>query len=389
MKNRLLCFGILSAFSMSAWAQSSVILYGVLDEAVVYQNNAGAGKRISMDSLSGLNGSRWGLTGAEDLGGEIQAIFTIESGVNVNNGAFGQGGTAFGRQVFVGLNSAKYGSITLGRQYDMIAYFAQQVTLQGRYGGSNIFMHPADVDNTGNTIRANNAVRYMSRSYSGFTFGGEYSVGGVAGNTTANSGYSLGVGYANGPLTFGAAFEYLKNPTSSTPGSGFFTNYANGATTLSQSLNKGYMSASAYQTGTTGVSYTFGPVTVVSSYSNTEYGNLGGTLAGGTARFHNIDFGVRYAASPFLSFSAGYDYLLGKGVHTAEGVIIGNQHYSQVSLMSDYLLSKSTDLYLAVAYQRASGTSSTGGAAAADIGNMGDSSNNHQVAVRAAIRHKF
>ncbi|SAL01784.1 porin [Caballeronia calidae] len=381
---------VLCLLSSTTQAQSSVSLYGILDEGVMFTNNVGGptgGKRIALDSLSGINGSRWGFTGSEDLGGGLKAVFTMESGINVNNGAAGQGGTAFGRQVFVGLNSGRYGSLTLGRQYDMIFYFPEPITAAGI--GSAIFVHPGDLDNTGNTVRVNNAVRYMSPTLGGFSFGGEYSVGGVPGNTTANSGYSLGAGYANGPFKVAAAFEYFKNPTSATAGSGFFTNNANGASVLAGSLNKGYVTATAYQVAVVAASYALGPLTLMGSGSNIQYANLGVGFADHTARFNNVDFGAQYAISPSLFLSGAYNYLIGKGVETASGSTVGNQHYHQVAAMIDYFLSKRTDVYLGAGWQKASGTSSTGAAAVAAFANLGDSSNNHQFLVRAALRHKF
>ncbi|MFM0157081.1 MULTISPECIES: porin [Paraburkholderia] len=386
-KKTLLCCAVLGALASAAHAQSSVTLYGILDEGVMYQSNIDGGKRVFMDSLSGINGSRLGLLGSEDLGGGLHAIFTLEWGVNLNNGSLGQGGTEFGRQAFVGLSSDRFGSLTLGRQYDMVYYFPEPLTAVGI--GTVIFAHPGDLDNTADAVRVNNAVRYMSPSYDGFSFGGEYSVGGVAGNTTANSGYSLGAGYAKGPLKLDAAFEYFKNPTSATAGSGFFTDNANGSSQLAQSLNKGYASASAYQVAVLAASYAIGPVTLMTSTSNIQYANLGGALSGGTARFNNVDVEAQYTFHPFLIFSVGYDYLVGKGVKTKSGSTVGNQHYHQVAAMGDYLLSKRTDIYLVVGWQRASGSSSTGAPAVADFTNQGDSSNNHQFLVRAAFRHKF
>ncbi|VWC55047.1 porin [Burkholderia aenigmatica] len=164
MKNpfyrNLICTALFGAFSVASYAQSSVTLYGVIDEGVVFQSNSGAGKRVSLDSLGGIFGSRWGMTGSEDLGGGLKAIFTLESGINLNNGAFGQGGTAFGRQAFVGLSSDRLGSLTLGRQYDMIFYFPEPVTAEGLLGGP-ASSHPGDLDNAANTIRVNNAIRYI------------------------------------------------------------------------------------------------------------------------------------------------------------------------------------------------------------------------------------
>ena len=62
-------------------------------------------------------GSRWGLRGAEDLGGGLKAIFKLENGFNIGNGALGKSGAEFGRQAYVGLTQNGVGSLTLGRQY--------------------------------------------------------------------------------------------------------------------------------------------------------------------------------------------------------------------------------------------------------------------------------
>ncbi len=60
--------------STAAFAQSSVTLYGVLDEGLNFTNNAGGGKAYQM-STADLAVSRFGLKGSEDLGGGLHAIF--------------------------------------------------------------------------------------------------------------------------------------------------------------------------------------------------------------------------------------------------------------------------------------------------------------------------
>ncbi|WP_321797487.1 porin [Caballeronia sp. J97] len=389
---KILAFSALAFAVQGVYAQSSVTLYGILDEGLMFVNNVGGptgGKRFSLDSTNGINGSRWGLTGKEDLGGGLRAIFTLEGGINLNNGQMAQGNTFFGRQAFVGLSHDSFGSLTFGRQYDMITYMLQPFTSQGSQAGSAPFQHPGDIDNTGNSLRVNNAVRYMSGNYAGFTFGGEYSVGGQAGNVTGNSGYSVGANYAMGPLSLGAAYAYFKNPTSATAGSGFFTGNANGTNFLANSLNRGYVSASAWQVVGAGAGYKFGSLSLTGAWTNIQYAGLSGTFSDSMARFNNYDVTARYMATPTLIFAASYDYLNGAGVALANGQTVGNQHYNQVALMADYLLSKRTDVYVEGTYQRASGTSSTGAAAVADIGNLGDSTNNHQFVARVALRHKF
>ncbi|MEM5389833.1 porin [Paraburkholderia phymatum] len=376
-------FGVCSL----AQAQNSVTPYGVLDEGIMYQSNLADGKRVSLDSLAGVMGSRWGVTGVEDLGGALHAIFTLESGVNLNNGQAAQGGLLFGRQAFVGVKRDNWGGLTFGRQYDMIFYFPEPLTAEALVGGAPAG-HPGDVDNACNTVRLNNSVRYMSPDIRGVNFGGAYSFGGVAGNFTSTSGYSVGAGYTNGPLKLGAAFEYFKNPTAA-PGTGFFTAYGNGVSPLQGALNKGYVSAKAYQSAVVGANYAIGPVILAASFSNVQYANLGPSLAEGTAIFNNYDVGIMYRFNPDWTVAASYDYLHSNGVQNAAGHVVGNQHFNQVTISTNYFLSKRIDVYFGIGWQQASGTSSLGTPAVASIANMNDSSNNRQILARAAIRHKF
>ncbi|MGU7778716.1 porin [Burkholderia sp. PU8-34] len=392
MKKVFVATASLCLCASAAYAQSSVTLYGVIDEGIMFNSNVASaalpagGRKVYLDSLNGLYGSRWGMRGVEDLGGGTRAVFALESGINLNSGALAQGGLEFGRQAYVGLSNDRYGTLTMGRQYDSVVNYAQAVTIQG-YLGSEVFQHPGDLDNTANSLRTNNAIRYASPSFNGLTFGAEVSVGGVPGNISGNSGYSAGVAYTHGPLSLAAAYLYFKNPTSNTGSSGFFTGNASG-TVLTGVLNKGYASANAYQVAIGGGTYSLGPVLVGASFANIQYSGIS-ALGGATARFNNVDVGVRWTITPYIYVGAAYDYTKGYRVAELGGVGLGNQHFNQFSLIADYALSKRTDLYVEGAYQKASGISSTGTAAVADIGNAGDSSTSNQTLVRVAMRHKF
>jgi len=378
-----------------AYAQSSVTLYGIIDEGVQFiSNNKNVvkgrnvgGRQFTLDSTNGINGSRWGLRGVEDLGGGLAAIFTLESGVNLNNGQLGQGGAEFGRQAFVGLTSTRFGTVTLGRQYDSIFYFVQPVTTMGYYG-SALFSHPGDLDNLNNSLRLNNTIRYTSTKYRGFSFGGEWSIGGQPGNITGGSGYNAGVAYANGPFAIAAAYEYFKNPTGATGSTGFFTGNPNGATQLSGVLNSGYATASSYQVVTGGATYQIGNMLIGAAYSNVEYGNIT-ALGGNTAKFNTGEAGIKYQFSPSFYAGIGYAYTKGSAVGNGAGGTVGNQHFNQLGVIADYFVSRRTDFYAGATLQKASGISSTGAAAVANIGNLGDSSNTRQAYVRVAIRTRF
>ncbi|MDR5663928.1 porin, partial [Burkholderia cenocepacia] len=93
---------------------------------------------------SKLSGSRWGLKGAEDLGGGLQAVFTLEGGFRPSDGGLGQGGRLFGRSAYVGLGKKGLGTLTFGRQYEPIT------DLVAQYSGSGIWSpatHVGDNDN--------------------------------------------------------------------------------------------------------------------------------------------------------------------------------------------------------------------------------------------------
>ena len=74
MKKSLIALAVLAA-SGAAMAQSSVTLYGVADVFVGSAKTevGGAGLRQNVVNTSGINGSRWGLRGSEDLGGGMKA----------------------------------------------------------------------------------------------------------------------------------------------------------------------------------------------------------------------------------------------------------------------------------------------------------------------------
>ena len=60
-------------FSTPVLAQTSVTLYGVIDEGINYTNNVGRGHVYELAS-GYAQGSRWGLQGAEELGGGTKLL---------------------------------------------------------------------------------------------------------------------------------------------------------------------------------------------------------------------------------------------------------------------------------------------------------------------------
>lgn len=388
------------AMDTTAQAQSSVTMYGSVDDSLNWTSNAGGYNQYYISS-GVMQGNGWGLLGKEDLGGGLSTTFVLENGFDVNTGSAGQKnrgstqGLMFGRQAYVGLSGA-YGTVLLGRQYDSVIDYVGAYESANQWAGY-IGAHPGDLDNMNTAYRANNAVKYMSKAYGGFTFGGVYSLGGVAGDVSRNQVWSMGAGYTNGPLSLAAGYLNARNPNV-----GFFgDNGGSSPTTASASfisspVYSGYASARTYQDIAAGAAYVFGAATVGATYSNVQFKDLGDTVASGPnprgykgkATFNNVEVNFKYQVTPAFFLGAEFDYTKGGSVDSAAGVNPGAKYF-QGALGAHYFLSKRTDVYLIGIYQKASGTDSTGATAVAAINVLTPSTSDRQSTVRVGIRHKF
>jgi predicted porin len=388
----------MGVFAGAAHAQSSVTLYGIADAGVLYNNNV-KGKKLW--ALSSASSSRWGLLGSEDLGGGLKAIFDIENGYTINNGALSQGGLEFGRKAFVGLKSDTYGTLTAGRQYsvssDTTSIFASGADWAA--SGLGYGTRAGDVDNVDTSNRIQNAVKYWSPVYRGLSFGVLYSFGGQAGQFSTNSVADVGVSYGNGPVHLGVTYMFTKNPyyatfgdqgNSSTPTS----NPATANNNITNPIYGGYASAGSQQIITAGGSYTLGAATVAVLYSNTQFQNLGSVnpvgstftarYTSGTATFNSGELNVKYLLTPAWTLAGAYIY-----THNSGAGSFGSASYNQVNLGTFYALSKATYLYAIGFYEKASGTDSTGKAATAAFSGSAISSTTHQVAAIVGMTHRF
>ena len=163
---------LLTACSCCSLAQAqNVTIYGTLDVGVEHVTNVGTGGALTrMPSNTGTVPSKLGFRGREDLGDGLAAVFTLEMGILPDQGAFGQGGRAFGRQAFVGL-SGPWGTVALGRQYTMLFWSMEEADILGPnlYGSSSL---DAALPNA----RTDNTISYKG-GFGGFTVGATYSFG--------------------------------------------------------------------------------------------------------------------------------------------------------------------------------------------------------------------
>jgi predicted porin len=365
--------------SLSSYAQSTVTLYGVIDEGFNFTTNAGGGRGYQMVS-GDVAGSRWGMKGSEDLGAGLKAIFQLESGFDTNTGTMGQGSRLFGRQAYVGFSSDQYGTLTFGRQYDPTLDMWSGFTSTGNWAG-DFGAHPYDNDNSDWDFRIQNAVKYVSPTFAGITGEALYGFSNEAGGFAQNRVSSAALQYQMGALS--AAVAYLK---ASAPGLN-----SSGAITA----NEAVFVASSQQNIDAGVSYKFNErFTASIAYSHVDVydpisnGYFVSQPAAGqnSWKFDNVDVNGQYFFKPDLWLGAGYIY---SHAHISATTGSASANWHQIALMLDYDLSKRTSVYVQGAYQHATGSTGTDFDVADIIGSAAPSSGRNQMVYRVAMLHHF
>ena len=303
-------------FAVSAHAQGSVTLYGIADTGLLYLSKTlntatggNGGKFVGLQN-GGVAPSIFGLTGTEDLGGGLQAIFKLESGIGPTNGGFNNGnGNLFGREAYVGLKGG-FGEVKAGLQFS--PFFLSAWALDPRVFsefGSILAIYSNNVSVTGSFN--SNAISYTSPVLGGLQGSAMYSFGGVAGNFQSGRQYSARLKYEWGGLTLDAAF---------------FDGNAGGSVVTVPPSNVPFVGR------VIGAAYKFGPVTAKASFESFKVeGGPSNNVYGG---------GVDYFALPQLDLNAGIWYVSDRN-DTSSHSLMG-------AMGATYFLSKRTGLYAQV-----------------------------------------
>ncbi|WP_175720165.1 porin [Burkholderia anthina] len=378
MKKACLAAVFVSA-AAGAHAQSAVTLYGTVDDGVTYTNNQGGHSNIQA-SNGALGSSKWGFLTKEDLGGGYSALARLENGFDINKGTLNNGGRLFGRQAYVGLGSP-FGTMTMGRQYDLVLDSLIGLSASSRFGGI-LAAHAADVDNVWGDYSLSNSVKYVSPSYAGFKVSALFSFGGIAGDFSNGKKESVSLSYSDDALSAAAVFSRIDNPATSIydasaapVAGGVFVN------PITNPIFSGYTSARALQVAGAGVNYRMGRGLVGFTYTNTRFEDVvrtSSTPFSGTATFNNFEALATYNLTLAFMLGASYDYTKAESAK-----------YLQLNVGALYNLSKRTLLYATTSWERATGIDSTGKAAVSALTFLTPSSTGNQVAVRAGIRHNF
>jgi predicted porin len=187
-------------------ASAQVTMYGVMDQgygSVTTESDAGVQASKTTGMVSGVqSGSRWGIKGAEDLGGGLTASFQLESAVSVGDGA----STGFTRTSKFALDGS-FGTVSMGAQYTPSFSVLGASDVTGVDGSTTASIMD---------VRADNMFMYTSPRINGIQV-----VAGMSGNktdstsgttTTESDIKDITVSYAAGPV-YVAAGSYAINST--------------------------------------------------------------------------------------------------------------------------------------------------------------------------------
>ena len=341
MKKSLIALAVL-ATSGAAMAQSSVTLYGIADiwagnikASEVAANPSGVTK---VDS-GGVSTSRWGLKGAEDLGGGLKAIFTLEQGFKADDGTATAG---FNRQAFVGVEGG-FGTLVLGKPW---------TAMDDVMGASNSGFDSALSATNGvwisNQIYAGNpgnTIKYTTPNFGGFSAGFSHSLD--ESNTAKTDVTDFSLSYGAGPVGANFAYQVQRDALGTTDDLKITT------------LNG---------------SYDLGMAKLLASYAQTKIA---------AAKANEYQLGVDVPVSSALTVSAGYAY----SKRNAAGVALINANYAVG--VSVYYGAKNSGYSLAASYSLSKRTSVYGGVASAKGENAAGVDVSKRQLYAVGVRHAF
>ncbi len=321
---RAIAHGVLIACAAAAWAaalpaqaQSSLSIYGIIDQGVTRANNGSTPNALLPGrSTSGEwvvkagNTSRLGFRGQEELGSGAYARFQIEHRFAADTGAASNANVFWLGRSVVAAGTKDWGEIYAGREYsaaywvplfaDPTAWsYVSQLATPYTYANYTAVATTVEASN----IRWSNSVGYKSPNLSGVTF----ELATALGEGARKRDTSGNVQYRQGAVWLGLAFDQL------------------------DSQNNLSILAGGYD---------FGPVFPTATYSRAEGGLNGDATAFSLSLRAPVSYGRVYASFGSLRPATNLDSkMLGAG--------------------TEYMLSKRSLLYVNVGSARREGLSRT------------------------------
>ncbi len=185
-------------------AATDVTMYGLVDLNLGVTDRlapaAGATLRVN---AGGMNTSRLGFLGSEDLGGGMKAVFQLELGVAPDTGVADT--PLFKRQATVGLEG-RHGGVLVGRAFTSVYDFMLPYDPMG-YAPAYSWAptgHAGGASKYGMALAFDNLVKVSARA-GDVSFGASWGAGEAAGGDKG----AVAANYAHGPFAVVAAWERI------------------------------------------------------------------------------------------------------------------------------------------------------------------------------------
>ncbi|MDB5777051.1 MAG: gram-negative porin family protein [Herbaspirillum sp.] len=329
--------------SAGAMAQTSVVVYGIVDTSLRYvSSDSAAGKSNFRMDNGAISNSRWGLKGTEDLGGGLKAIFRLENGFNGDTGSQSDSSSLFNRHAYVGL-SGSFGQFTVGRQqttfFDLMGDHFDPLTV-GNYDMNSWLPAGASL------IRSSNMLKYYG-TFGGFSAGLGYALGEQAGSMRRGSQISSSLQYTAGALSFGGAAQQTVSALNS--------DWKDTAYNLSASYAVG---AAKLFAGYYRIRDRTGTTTAFFGGSNSEAAAFAG-IPGSERKDDGYFVGATFQATPAWALTAaGYydrsrNISLNRSASDGGPVFLGDGKRYAIVGLAEYALSKRTQIYGTIDYNNA------------------------------------
>jgi predicted porin len=294
MKKSLIALAVLAA-SGAAMAQSSVTLFGIVDAG--YANIKANNTSKSGITNSGLNSSRLGFRGVEDLGGGLSAEFHLEGALANDDG--NASGLNFQRRSTVSVKGGM-GELRIGRDYTPTFW---NTTVYDVFGTNGIgqaltpnmiaFAGASSTYNSTAGVRSNNSISWFTPTVGGFNAQIMQAFGENAGSVKTNNYMGFRLGYTQGAL----AANYAQGKTEGAADAAD-TKYSNFGVAYNFGAVKPMLFMGSEKTGTTEIKATEVSASV--------------PMGAGEFRIASSKYDVSNSANDFTKNAVGYVHNLSK-----------------------------------------------------------------------------
>lgn len=354
----------LVALVTTIWGQSNaqVVVYGTVDTGFAIVDNIG-GKQVRGAVNSASFPSAIGIRGTEPLGGGWSVVFRLESGFGASTGSLNNPTVTFDRQAFVGVSSASWGTLTVGRHSKLNFDMIMPLHAMGSTVVSTFAFHPGNFDDLVNTSQSPKSVKYRTQKLSGFEAAAVYSTpGNLDPSKGPGEGYQVAASYSTGPLTASASIGKEHDRMLRILPTTGITHF------LGTNLTSTPFIADKVQNSAVGLRYSAGRLVLAVLATETEF-----FVPGHSSAMRSADLSGRWRLYPDIS--------VGLGVTRST---LGEARWTTVGTTLTKYLSPRTSVYGHLIAQKGSG-----GASGAIGFAGGISSDSSQRLLAAGIRHGF